>query len=240
MAANIVPTIDRAVNQVWNVLQAELPKMGGDARPKHAADAFAVVSVDAAGIRLRVNPISFRVKEKAGSSGLLIYVTIEGDVLFSPNCTRQNLLTTQFATRVGYFREVDAQRLKHVFGVHYDYDGLLQAHPVYHSQMASMVSFIDHINRLYNTAFEPIADEDDLVRGLLGNVRIPTAQMDPFSVFVQVVGDHLVSDASDPAVAAAFSNVRRSMAAFRSDPDAAPRLQQVLNLNCFRSHHWYL
>src|SRR5262249_4429006 len=81
----------------------------------------------------------------------------------------------RFATRVGYFMEENETLLKHVYGVHYDYDDRNIAHPVFHSQMAPMTEFRERINVDYNRKF---GETEDCVRRLLTNVRIPTAQMD--------------------------------------------------------------
>jgi hypothetical protein len=236
--ANLVPTVVRVINSTWATLQAELPKMGGEARPKAAADVFSF-TIDDEGILVTIAPVSFRVKEKAAAGECAVYVTVEGTMLFSSKCAKTDLRTTGFGTRVGYFREITDRRLKHVYGIHYDHDDKLPAHPVYHSQMATMAGFVANINASHNRSFDMIAQEDDLVQGLLRNVRVPTAYMDAFSVFLQILADHLVSASSDQKVTNAFARVQSAVTSFRSDPSAARRLDAVSEERCFRSRHWY-
>lgn len=236
-ASNLVPTIERRVREAWSSLYSELRKMGGDARPNQSADIFVVRPTDA-GVEVEVQPVTFRLKEKAARTDSSIYVTVTGAILFSPESTRDNMRASGFATRVGYFREVEDKRLKHVYGIHYDYDDELPAHPVYHSQIASMAGYVEHINAAHNRQFEAVANEDDYVKGLLGNVRIPTAHMDPFSVFLQIVGDHLVTGTNDDG-RLAFIRAQEAMSTIRSAPSAASRLNSAIDQQCFRSNHWY-
>ena len=77
MAANLVPTIEKTVNLAWNRLQAELPKLGGEAKPKAAADVFSYHSAEE-GVRVTVNPVSFRLKEKAAAVTCNLYVAVSG------------------------------------------------------------------------------------------------------------------------------------------------------------------
>lgn len=234
---NLIPTIEGRVRSVWETFFAEIVKMGGDARPKQAADIFTAAPGDN-GIEVTVKPVSFLLKEKASHTGKSIFVTVAGTLIFSKESTRQDLRAQGFATRVGYFREVGNKRLKHVYGVHYDYDDKLPAHPIYHCQMASMADHVQHINSSHNRMFNAIDDEDDLVKGLLGNVRIPTAQMDPFSVFLQLLGDHLVSEVNNDG-RSAFVRAQNAVAAIRSRRDPNCRLDAVVSNQCFRSNHWY-
>jgi hypothetical protein len=236
-APNLMPTIERRVREAWGNLYAELRKMGGDARPNQSADIFVVRPTDA-GVEVAVQPVTFRVKEKAARTDTSIYITVSGRLLFSPESTRDDMRASSFATRVGYFREVADKRLKHVYGIHFDYDDRLPAHPVYHCQIASMADCVEHINAAHNRQFDAIANDDDYVKGLLGNVRIPTAHMDPFSVFLQIIGDHLVTEVNDDG-RLAFTRAQQAMSSIRSAPTAAARLNTALNQQCFRANHWY-
>ncbi|MDP4027167.1 hypothetical protein Q8W71_31810 [Methylobacterium sp. NEAU 140] len=263
---SLVPLVTRKVQGAWNSLQTELKKLGGDVRPKSFADVFEYVPEDG-GVLVRVRPVSFWLKEKAANRDCSLYVTVTGTMLFSDGCTDASMLAAGFGTQVGYFRARGADRLEHVFGIHYDHDDELMAHPVYHSQMSSMAGFVSEINASHHTRYGEIAEADDLVRGLLRNVRVPTAHMDVFSVFLQILGDHLVSDADETSpqkghmgkaaranpetskqsdavtskkeALAALERLRRSMSFCRSSPLAAARLNAAATSNCFRSYHWY-
>ena len=95
-----------------------------------------------------------------------------------------------------------------------------------------MARFVGDINAAHHRRFADVVPADNLVQGLLSNVRIPTAHMDVFSVFLQVLGDHLVSEASDPEKSSSLNRVREAVSAFQSDPEAAIRLKtQSSNIN---------
>jgi hypothetical protein len=234
---NIMSTIERRVRESWNSLYAELRRMGGEARPNQSADIFVLRPTDK-GIEAEVLPVTFRLKEKAAAGDNAIYVVVMGSMLFSPESTRDDLRASGFATKVGYFREVGNTRLKHVYGIHYDFDDSLPAHPVYHCQLSSMAGFVDHINGAFNRQFAAVANDDNYVMGLLRNVRVPTAHMDPFSVFLQIIGDHLVSEVNDDE-RLAFMRAQGALTTIRSLPAAAARLDAVLEQQCFRANHWY-
>jgi len=236
-AAKLIPMIEARVRLAWESFYAELVKMGGDARPKQAADIF-VTQPNGNDIEVTVKPVSFRVKEKASHSSASIFVTVTGNILFADNSTRDDLRANGFATRVGYFREIADKKLKHVYGVHYDFDDERPAHPIFHCQISSMAAYVDHINSAHHRQFDAIGDGDDLVKGLLGNVRIPTAHMDPFSVFLQVIGDHLVSEVNDDG-RVAFVRAQEAMSGIRSETAQTCRLSLALEQRCFRSGHWY-
>ncbi|MFL6720314.1 MAG: hypothetical protein ACJ8FT_00720 [Sphingomonas sp.] len=232
-----MPLMERRVRESWNSLYAEIRKMGGEARPNQAGDIFVLRPTDE-GIEVEVKPVTFRLKEKAESGDNSIYVVVEGTLLFSSESTRDQLWAGGFATRVGYFREVDEKRLKHVYGIHYDYDDSLPAHPVYHCQLSSMAAMVHPINTAFNRDFDAVEDNDNYVMGLLRNVRVPTAHMDPFSVFLQIIGDHLVSEINDDQ-RIAFTRAQAALATIRSLPAAAARLDSVFETQCFRANHWY-
>lgn len=222
------------MNETWNNLQAELKVLTGIAKPQSAGDVFKYEE-NSNGVTVTVAPVTFWLKEKAKGRPA-IYVTVNGELRFSPTCSKNDLRTSRFKTAVGYFREINSTKLKHVFGVHYDHEPKLPAHPVYHSQMAPMLGFVNDINSAYATKYVEV---EDSVKDLMRNVRIPTAQMDVFSVFLQLAGDHLLSEASPAANMKAFDRLRSAVSIFRSDPDASPMLATATQESCFRSYHWY-
>lgn len=235
--AKLMPTIGRRLQECWTAFYAEVRKMGGEAKPNQGPDIFVLRETDE-GVEVEVKAVTFRLKEKATSSTNAIYVVVTGKLLFSPNSTRDELLASGFATRVGYFREVEEKRLKHVYGIHYDYDDKLPAHPVYHCQLSSMADYVEHINTAYHREFGAVPNGDNYVIGLLRNVRVPTAHMDPFSVFLQILGDHLVSEVNDDE-RVAFTRAQDALSTIRSTPTAAERLNAVIEQQCFRANHWY-
>lgn len=239
MAVNLQPTVQRIVNSAWNSFLAEIETMGGQARPKHPSDVFSYGRTDE-GYLVRLAPVTLRLKEKAAATECVLYVTVKGWLLFPRNADREDMRVVKYQTHAGYFRLVDGEKLKHVYGVHYDHDDDLPAHPVYHSQMSTMAGFVEHVNEAWNSKYDAIEPDLDLMKGLLRNVRIPTAHMDPFSVLLQIAADHLVSKASNNEVASAYGRLRTALLAFRSSRAGAARLDAVVNQHCFRSGHWYV
>jgi len=88
-APNLMPTIERRVREAWSSFYAELRKLGGHALPNRSADIFVVRPTDA-GIEVEVQPVTFRLKEKAARTDISIYVTVTGSLLFSPESTRDD------------------------------------------------------------------------------------------------------------------------------------------------------
>ncbi|MEA3052160.1 MAG: hypothetical protein QOG72_1063 [Sphingomonadales bacterium] len=238
MAVNLQPTVERVVNFAWNSFLSEIEAMGGQARPKHPSDVFSYGVTDE-GYLVTLAPITLRLKEKAAASECVLFVTVEGCLLFPRNAHRNDMRVVKYQTRAGYFRVLDGGKLKHVYGVHYDHDDDLPAHPVYHSQMSTMASFVQHVNAAWNAQYQAIEPDLDLMKGLLRNVRIPTAHMDPFSVLLQIASDHLVSEVSDAQVTSAYDRLRGALSTFRSSRDGAVRLDAAIDQHCFRSGHWY-
>jgi hypothetical protein len=212
--------------------------MGGEAKPKTAPDVF-TYAVTPIGVEVTMAPVTLRLKERGTATESVMFITVEGAIIFPSDADKKEMRASGYQTRVGYFRELDGDRLSHVYGVHYDHDDTSGAHPVYHSQMRSMAKFVPDINTAYRMEFQALDDEGDLVRSILRNVRIPTAHMDPFSVLIQIAGDHLVSGVKDDKVTAAFERLRQQLSSFRSLPTSAVRLEAVMQETCFRSSHWY-
>ncbi len=180
-------------------------------------------------------PISFRIKEKPQSTKAYLYVTVDGSMDLE-DASHKSLRIVRFSTRAGYFLEKDATHLKHVYGVHYDFDDKLVAHPVFHSQMAPMIEFVQPINDAYHRNFD---DVDNCVEPLLANVRIPTAQMDVFAVFLQLLSDHFVNSKSKDNDLGAYKKSVALCGSFNSAFPHVPRLKKAIEQQCFRPQHWY-
>ena len=172
-----------------------------------------------------------------------LYITVEGEISFETPEDIVDFRVGSRVTKVGYFRKIEERRLEHVFGVHYDSDNEISAHPIYHSQLDSMRDLVSHINGAYGTEFHEIDTQDDHVKKSLKNVRIPTAQMDFFSVVTQICGDHLVSAEADRkynlSTVAKFNNLKMIMNQIKGDAVHMPRLKDAWASNCLRSNHWY-
>lgn len=185
-------------------------------------------------VHVDIVPTCFLVKEKPQSNTAKLFVTVAGSMNFQA-ADNDVLRIIHFATRVGYFKEIDASNLKHVYGIHYDYDDKTIAHPIFHSQMAPMAEFKDRINEAYHKNFD-IAD--DCVTPLLSNIRIPTAQMDVFAVFLQLFSDHFVNESSGRDALDAYRRSIELCSIFEGSGSASC-LKKAMDRRSFHSQHWY-
>jgi len=222
----------------WPDIRTSIRRMysASEIRPSAASDVFHAVNSCDGEARFEVAPVVFRVPERARCQSANLYVVVEGWIVFTPPCEEDPRMTTlRFSTAVGYFRQKSG-KLDHVFGVHYDMEEVLPGHPVFHAQLASQATLIDHINERYNSQFELNEDNAKL---LLRSVRVPIAQMDVFSVITQLGADHLLSSNSSPEVFKAFSGLRRACDFFIGAANHLPYLNSEPARYCYRSTHWY-
>ena len=232
--ASGLPALKRLIEKAWIEFQANMRRMGAGCavRPNQAGDIFKYV--DGEPIEVEIRPITFFLKEKPSHARPTMYVVVQGLIhfrLFEDGTFR----AVESRTRVGYFLKRD-ERIEHVYGVHHDFDGTHIAHPVFHSQIAPMRQFLDNINESWNERYEDVTNH---VQKMLTNVRIPSAQMDAFSVFLQLCSDHLVHAGSVRTQIAAYRSVFKSVSFFRGAFPEVPRLQSAIDETCLRPHHWY-
>ena len=179
----------------------------------------------------------FKLSERANAVPQM-YVVVEGSICVrASDSTGTAFQTMGFRTRVGYFRS-KGDRLKHVYGVHYDMDERGDGHPVFHAQLRPAREFASVIQK----EFQLNAELDDHVQPMLRNVRTPTAQMDFFSVCTQLCADHLMrGNPTDnhPDVIAAFAGVRSACDFLQGAAHGMTYLNDGRAAGCYRSYHWY-
>lgn len=205
--------IQREITPAWQGILASVKQMHPSSviRPSNAADIFRPDS-DSAQPKFYVGPMVFNVPERAKDNRSKLYIVVQGWIMFGEPLSGAvkgaaldgRRTTLRFGTQVGYFREKD-NNLVHVYGVHYDMDEELPGHPVFHAQMCTQAELAPAVEKYFKFEFNP---SNDLSRGLLRNVRTPTAQMDVFSVITQIGADHLLSEASNNEVREAFKRLR--------------------------------
>ena len=139
-----------------------------------------------------------------------------------------------FGTTVGYFRS-KRDSLDHVFGVHYDMDDGDVSHPVFHGQIGPQIEFANAINEHYQR-HRCVSDK---VGCILRNVRVPSAEMDVFSVFLQICADHLIDKFSARQQRSALSTLRDSCALYLGAANRMKGLIRGGELGCFRGTRWY-
>jgi len=186
-------------------------------------------------IKFTVRPIVFNVPERANGKNINLYIVLSGWLSFETEHGGHEILRTRtYGTRVAYFRD-KGESLDHVYGTHYDMEELLAGHPVFHAQMASQVEFAGVVKDQFGVD----APDVDLVMPILHGVRVPTAQMDVFSVVLQICADHLLSSQSASEVKDAFQTMVHTVGFFSGAGYRMPLLTGELATSCYRSMHWY-
>lgn len=232
--------LQKQVNLAWAELTSSMNKISSDCqvRPDQVTEVFDFEHQEGKFIKVRFKPVVFRVKELAKSGQSKLFVTVEGQLNFSVDRDLHDPQSCYFVTEVGYFR-IAGTKLKHILGLHYDFDGKNAMHPVYHAQLSSMEKHLEAIKAHYGQDFELPPDMNQMT-DVSQHVRLPTAHMDPLSVFIQLLADHLLNVNSGPVQQQAFDDARAAAMFFKSDLNHAPRMHAVVDDNCFRGPRWYL
>ena len=101
--------------------------------------------------------------------------------------------------------------------------------------MRSFSSFSDYIAERYQVDV-PVRDP---VKDLIRTVRLPVAQMDVFSLFVQLCADHLMSATSGPEERDAFNALVQNGGFCQGAGFQIARLATDEARTCYRARHWY-
>ena len=98
---------------------------------------------------------------------------------------------TKFNTRVAYFRQ-QREGFDHILGAHFDIAVDEVGHPAYHMQFDDYKEVLSVIDSTFG--------EQKLINNFMATapklIRIPCAQLDTFSICIQLVADHLLSSLS--------------------------------------------
>lgn len=230
----------RRVTTEWTNLTASMGRMyqSGAIRPGNPNDIFQPDAGDAAApndATFTIRPIVFNLPEAPGGQPTL-FIALKGWLSFSDvQLGAGPMKTKSFGTEMGYFRRRNS-RLEHVYGVHFDLDESKPGHPVFHAQVSSQSRLGDSVRELYRL-------EDEIVNEFspkLGNIRIPSAQMDVFSVVVQICADHhLALGGAGAPVKAEFDKIRKTNSFFLGAAHRMSFLNSQPASDCYRSAHWY-
>ncbi|MFZ6776993.1 hypothetical protein ACO0LD_09160 [Undibacterium sp. Ji83W] len=187
-------------------------------------------------INFEIKPAVFNLPERADDIKTELYVVARGRITVSRPATGDKTLlnTHSFATEVGYFR-YSGQQLFHVYGAHYDFAHDELGHPAFHAQMKSFCEFSENIFEHFQVHCEVV----DNVKGVLKTVRLPTAQMDVFSFYLQLCADHLLYKDSGKQERDAFSALLSKSDSMRGAGFKIPRLATEVARSCYRARHWY-
>ena len=229
--------VRRRLSEVWRVLRSNMRRMynASDVRP---ADPDIVFRLDAqadGAVSCDVGPVVFRFPERAMHGVPSLYIGVSGRLALrlSGGNDGPALRITSFGTRVGYFRQ-KRETLEHVYGAHYDFAHREVGHPLFHAQMGSQEDFACNINEHFRQNWELRNYVDRVLR----TIRLPSAEMDVFSVFVQICADHLVWERSGTTTTHAFGRIRDSCGLLGGVAEGIPDFGATLPCG-YRSVRWY-
>lgn len=207
---------------------------GADVCPKSFHDVFSIQPSKHLGcVCIDVRPVVFRMPERASHSVPNLYIGVKGQVHVFP-LADSRLVVKEFGTSVGYFRN-RSTGVDRVFGVHYDLDESTRGHPAFHAQMKPQNDLFDAACGYYGLS----GDGQDYVRNVLRSVRIPTAEMDVFSVFSQIVADHLIDHQSGTRALRAFDEVCRECGFLIGRASEVSRFGSLGHSHSYRGPKWY-
>ena len=229
----------RLVTQ-WGHVQAEITRLQptAEVRPDNGYDVFRYVETGSATVaKFDLLPVVFNLPERADDHKVDLFVVVKGWLSFGREeySERDILATHDFATQVAYFKRTP-KALTHVYGAHYDFSLDHVGHPVFHGQMRSYPELAEHVKQSYGINDDGLVD---CVKGLLRTVRVPTAQMDVFSLFVELCADHLLYEKSGPEEKDAFNSLLRRSVFCQGAAFQLPQLATEEARMCYRARHWY-
>ena len=230
--------VRQKVWETWDKSILSLEKLNGylSVLPRSAEDIFVNACIDADGVvKFDIRPVFLSVTERRSNRSKNIFVAMDGWLsLKMQNVGTVRLLTESFGTRVGYFR-TKKHELHHVFGAHYDMVVGDATHPVFHAQMKFHQKFADKLTQQHQFLCKTIDHTDGIYRA----IRIPTAQMDFFSVLLQVCADHLISGHSCSNDLAVFKEIKERCGILVGAAHKLRFLNSATASSCYRATHWY-
>lgn len=193
-------------------------------------------------IAIDFGPVVFRVPERGEHLANRLYVFLDGQYRFQRSAweERGEIETIGVQSRAAYFRSDSTGNLSLVHGVHFDHDPIGVGHPIFHMQHRGNFDLCGS----FILAELKIGGKvtSDIPR-ILRNVRSASAQLDAFSVILQVAADHLLP--REPS-----HDQRHSFNALLSrdvlcgkyccaGKQQAPEVAPTGPFRCFRARHWY-
>jgi hypothetical protein len=224
--------------QEWHQFRTALKKLRKDAqvRPNDAHAVFrAQVASDSDDAPFEVGPFVVKVPERASAPECALFIAVAGHLTIRKTASRAEPFVTQdFSTKVGYFR-AKGERLEHVWGAHYDFAEASVGHPLFHAQADSMAGLSADVVREFRV---PDAVDDAMGR-VLKTVRVPSAQLDVFSLLIQICADHLLYKDSSRDDRRVFNGLLDRSSFLHGAGSLGPRLLVRPSSSCFRAGHWY-
>ena len=233
---NKVRVIQQKVEKAWNDVMFHLERISNSSTVHPTLyEIFSFDQPEPDLVNLNVGPMVVNVSERANRpTRVNLFIVVEGWLNLSVSDQNTTVQTNNFGTRVAYFRNKRCH-LEHIFGAHYDMDENDSRHPIFHAQMDCRVSDSTHIYKYFSQNWEI----KDKMNGVFRGVRIPTAQMDFFSVFTQICADHLVGTQPTQATADAFENIKSASNFLLGAGNKINYLNTPPASSCLRATHWY-
>lgn len=227
----------RALNTSWVKLRGNLRKINQTVPYRPQEGIVVPIESNDETATFKFGPLVLHLPEKPSTnSSSKVYVVIKGNLTLEQSGSSDLLRTRHYQTQIGYFREQQGH-LKHIFGAHYDLDPNF-AHPIFHAQISTQADFATDVSESF-TNIKGLHHEGDRVKGLLGNVRVPTSQMDFFSVLLQVISDHLINEKSPTNAKESYLELCKNCRPFASFGLNHNGLSESRDAKCFRSSYWY-
>jgi hypothetical protein len=231
--------IQRSLISHWEEFDTYITRLNASAsvEPKDGYSVFKYAGTEDGSAIFDLQPVLVNVPERATDTSSDLFVVVKGRLSIDRAHfeAEGKIRTLNFATQVGYFR-LKGGVLKHVFGAHYDFSESEVGHPVFHAQMRSFVQFSEVIKERYGLEEVVV---DDGINGILKTVRLPSAQMDVFSFFLQLVADHLLSKDSSGDDRVRFLELLDKSKFIQGVGSVVSRLQVPPANFCYRAVHWY-
>jgi hypothetical protein len=197
-------------------------------------------------VAIQVGPVALKVPERGFHRENRLYVYVVGSFGFARHTWEEHRLleTVGVSAETAYFRSGEGGKLKLVHGAHFDHEPAKQGHPVFHMQLRGSLqeygTFIQQQFGLEGTVDDGLVD-------LLRTVRIASAQLDVFSLLLQIAADQLLPPAANPVQRMAFNQIRnrnslcgaRCKDAELAAKQALPATSPLAAYACFRARHWY-
>ncbi|MGD0941514.1 MAG: hypothetical protein ABR905_17590 [Terracidiphilus sp.] len=232
--------LERLVSQ-WQEFELRMSQLHNsiELKPSVPNKPVAFVRSDASTATFDCGLTLVNLPERAGrTQSLPLYLVFRGDIIVDKShfAKTEVLRTVHFRTEAAYFRyKSDPDRLKHVYGAHFDFDTDLTGHPRFHAQHRSFGQFSAEVDRHLGKTL-PL---DDCMSEVLNTVRLPCAQMDFFSVLLQAVADRLIATTASQQEREIFEQLIQISKRLHGCGHLVPSLHSTEASSCYRSPHWY-
>lgn len=239
--ANVDYKIQRALIVHWESVRLCVERLNNSASviPGDASGLFQVSHSDADTLAFDIGETLLILPERAKQVSNQMHIVVKGRLTVDKKhfIASEQLRTVHFQSEAGYFRLKNDGTLQHVFGAHYDLTQDEVGHPAFHAQLKSFLGFAAIVQHRYS---DTSLNVTDAMENVLKNVRLPSAQMDYFSLLIQAVADHLMSpDSSSTEDLDAFRQLIGKSKSIQGRAYDIARLQEPSATICYRSAHWY-